>query len=413
MAVSLVVPFLVRSSPAAAQSGTLADPLASATARPLSLGVGLGRADVVALSVPAARAQLNGSPPSAQAVAGIIDIRQASNDAKIVPGLGLAVASTNPGQSGSAIAPLGALGPNATADTPSPRLARSRAGLVGPALEGLVPVNASTEVQSQLSGAARARAVSEIPSLNLFDIGIRGLRSEIEIEAGPGSQTLVSYSLSVLELRAGAGAVPGGGIVVAGGRVPLTDLVERFRQGAAPILVALGALRLENRISVLQPGVTTSSDGHVTVTGPAVEVAVSLGESTPLLRLNLAASVVLVAVPSGAGRSGERQIPSPPGTGPRTNAAARPGPSPTPGLPSAEPGAPGPAPAPPETREQDDIDLARPRRGQAVPAGSRTRLVPIVLMAAAGLNALLLLGGAAARMARRGSEAARTASPPS
>jgi hypothetical protein len=399
--VSLVLPFLVPFAPAAAQGGTVADPVASATARPLSLGVGLGLTDLVALSVPIARARLNRSPPSSQAAAGIIDIRQASADATIVPGLGLAVTSTNPGQSPAAIAPLGALGPNAAAETPSPRLARSRAGLVGPPLEALVSANGSTEVVSEPSGAARARAVSEIPSLHLFDIGIRGLRSQIEIEAGPASQTLVSYVLSVLELRIGLSGVPKG-ILVEGSRVPLTELAERFRRDAAAILVAIGSLRLENRLRLVQPGVTTSSYGHVTVTGPTVEVVVALGGSARLLGLNLAASVVSVAVRSSASSGRERPTPSRPRTGPPTEGAAGPGLSPPPGVPSAELDDPSSAPALPDRRATGDNELAT-RRGRGTPARSRSRLVPLVLLAAAGLNALLLLAGAVARMARGGS----------
>ena len=226
------------------------------------------------------------------------------------------------------------------------------------------------------------------------------MRSEITVESAAGLPPLVSYTLVILELRLGPREVvggAGGGIVLRGDRIPLPALPEQFGRELERLGGDLGGLGRLPRIRLVQPNVTSARDGLTTVTGPVLEVQVGLGEQTSLVTLRLLATAVS-AVAKGAPGSAVGSQPGPsivpaPISVPATSAPARSSPmaAPTAAPSSSAAAATGPRPKVPPRR--------RPG-GSAAGAGGR--LLPIVVFAAAGLNALLLVGRAGARMARDG-----------
>ena len=89
VAVWLLLALVLRPQPAGAAGGSSASPRASAAASPLFLGVGLDPTGRLGLSAPVARALVNGSPPSAEASAGLVNIHQPPEEANVEPGFGI------------------------------------------------------------------------------------------------------------------------------------------------------------------------------------------------------------------------------------------------------------------------------------------------------------------------------------
>jgi hypothetical protein len=361
--------------------------LATADAVPVSLETGpVGPIDPLALEVPLAHARLERSPSRSEAAAGISDIRQAHRDVPITPVTVLGVTSSNPPDGARASArSLGPPGPNAVAETPSPTLARSGArlglavgGLLGSAELSVGVARADTDVEVDARRTVAGRAVSEAVSLDVAGIHVGGVRSTIEVSAPATGPPLVTYRMTITEPAAGEGGlVPGAEatILMEGAGIPLVDLPDQFSREARRSAATLQSPALEGRLRLLNPRVERDR-GHVTVTAPVLDVAVSRDEDSQL-RVRFGAATVSTAV----GGSGEVDtgvvVPSP------SRAPAPPSP-PVQGLGTERPppgGVPSSAlvrPATPKGRVRLDLG-GRARPGQHRGA---SRLVTLVVMGA-------------------------------
>lgn len=389
--------------------------LASAFSAPVSLAVGLDPTALVGLDVPLARSRLDRSPTRAEAAAGLANIADVSREGVARVGLGIGVTSTNPGDVGpNTIAPLGALRPHAVAETPTPRTARSEAGLVVQALGLSLSSDGMTEVRADGSGSLIAHAVSEIPLIQLVAVEVHGLRSDIRMEVSPDGPPLVTYSLLLTTLRLGETEVGDarGEIVLRGDRVPVGELRQQFERERHRLASLLAALHLDPLVRIQQPQVATSTDGQTTLTGPIVEVHLGSGESRSIASLRLGSAVVSVAV-------GSRSMSSAPTTLPPIPQLAPPGVASTPSSPSpaqlsqttTSASVPDGTPAPSGGARRRHGSVRRRRAAPAIAAAATSRLLPVVVMGAAGLNALLLISRALGRMGgARGSMTARDGS---
>jgi hypothetical protein len=382
-----------------------ASPLASATAVPVSvdadLVVLLGGAAVAA---PLSFSRLERSPPAAHAVAGLVELTTAADAAAGLATVHAGVSSSNPSPpAGEPPLRLPALpGLELVADTPAPTVARGAAGvaLSAAALRASVAGRTHTERNGQ---QVTASASCAIPSLELGDVGVRGLRSTVEVTARAGAPALVNYSLAIAEVRVGGRrvlGVDGGPVSVRVGPVAAADLAAQLRRqpGLSSVESPAG---LTAALRLLEPRVDTSVPDAVSVTAPVVELTSTgvPGLAGPL-SARLATATVSVATGGLADPGPEVGRQTPPGPSPvrrgpplGSRPAAGPGPALAPGT-SPEPAGDGPV-------AEERFALRRREPGPVVSRPSGL-LLTVVVMGAAGLNALLVVGRAAYLMVKAG-----------
>ncbi|HEX2191719.1 MAG TPA: hypothetical protein VHH09_00860 [Acidimicrobiales bacterium] len=373
--------------------------LASASATPLSIEATVVNLIDAAVTGPVVRSRLDRAPPRAEAVASLASLG-AGGGQPVLPDVGVEVSSSNP-PGGPARGPglLGLPGLLLLAETPSARVARSQAGvrLEAPGVRGLL---AGTGHVDAGETAVSARAVSDLPAVQLLDLQVGGLRSEIALQSRPDAEPLVTYTLTLAELRVRPHEVlggAGGGLLLHGENVPVSDLPEQFRAEVARSN-PLGGAALVSQVRLLEPRVEMSGEDIVSATGPALEAALpgvdGLGVAATV-RLAVASASVPLRV------AGEAQV-EPPAAAPRGGATPESPPPPPPPQAPAAPPAPGSPPEPSAGVEAPQGGFDRGRRDRSVlrALSSGSQLTRVV-MGAAALNAVLVVGRAAYLMARR------------
>ncbi|HEX2064410.1 MAG TPA: hypothetical protein VHE80_08310, partial [Acidimicrobiales bacterium] len=200
------------------------------------------------------------------------------------------------------------------AETPAPTAARGAAGVGLSAGVLRATVGGRTRTESS-GGQVTAAASCEVPALDLGDVSVRGLRSMVEIVARPDGPPLVSYALTIAELRLGGRrvlGVDGGPVSVRVGPVPIMDLAGQLRRqpGLSGIDSPPG---LDAHLRLLEPRVDTSDPETVSITAPVVEVAAT---GIPGIAGPLSARLATAAVSTGPLPGPEAEDGGEPSTGP-------------------------------------------------------------------------------------------------
>jgi hypothetical protein len=189
--------------------------------------------------------------------------------------------------------------------------------------------------------------------------------------------------------------------------VPLPELPGQVERELQRFTAILGALHMEERLHVLQPRITTAGNGHATFIGPVVDVTVGLRDSV-VATVRLAAAVVSLSTESGPRGSDPTAqaapAPPPPALSPRSDGVvSSSAPSSATTISSPLPrGGEGPPSEQSKRASGAVVGRGRPRRGISR-AGAP--LLAMVVMGAAALNGLLLIGRSLARVTARATPA--------